>query len=40
MFQINLIKNLAEKAFDLVRNKETVNLDWPFKKKGRKENLV
>ena len=30
-------KEFGRKAFDLVRNKETVNLDWPFKKKDGKK---
>ncbi len=30
-------KEFGRKAFDLVRNKKTVNLDWPFKKKDGKK---
>ena len=30
-------KEFGEKAFNQVRNKKTVNLDWPFKKKDDKE---
>ena len=30
-------KEFGEKAFNLVRNKKPVNLDWPFKKKNNKK---
>ena len=30
-------KEFGEKAFNQVRNKKTVNLDWPFKKKDGEE---
>ena len=30
-------KEFGEKAFNLVRNRKPINLDWPFKKKNKKK---